>query len=157
MRIGVLSDSHGDKLAMDRAAKFLCQCDMIYHLGDNFKDIQYLSKKVKVPIKGVLGNCDLQVKEIDELIDEVNGIRVFLTHGHKFGVNYNLFKLRFKAMETNSKLILYGHTHIGKIEEDEGVFYINPGSISEPRGGSYRSIAVIDTDGNKIIPTLISI
>lgn len=157
MKIGVLSDSHGDKMAIDKAAKFLLQCDLIYHLGDNYSDIQYLSKKVLSNIKGVRGNCDPQLPGSEELIDEIQGIRVLLTHGHKWGVNQNTFKLRYKAMETNCKIILYGHTHIGKIEEYEGIFYINPGSISEARGRSSESIAIIEIERDNIIPTLISI
>jgi putative phosphoesterase len=157
VRIGVISDSHGDKYSIDRAIFHLKHCDIIYHLGDKCDDVNYLAKKINIPIKGVTGNCDRAKNGVEELIEEVDKIRILLTHGHNYGVYFNTFKLRLKALEENCNIVLYGHTHVGKIEQEEGIYYINPGSTSEPRGGTSRSIAIIEVIDNKINPQIINI
>ena len=30
--------------------------------------------------------------------------------------------------------IFYGHTHVAKVDKMDDIFFINPGSISQPRG-----------------------
>ena len=67
-----------------------------------------------------------------------------------------MLKLRYKALEIGADIVLYGHTHIGKIDFEEGIWYINPGSASVPRDGG-RSFAIINirrkhrTKFNKIL------
>ena len=39
--------------------------------------------------------------------------------------------------------------------EHDGVLIINPGSLSEPRGGSENSCAVITTEGDKLYANIV--
>jgi uncharacterized protein len=157
MKIGVLSDSHGDLLAIEKAILALKDCNMVYHLGDYVKDCKVLKKKLDVPIIAIRGNCDHSAEGILEKVEQVEGINIFLTHGHNYGVKLNTFKLRYKALETDSNIALYGHTHIRKIEKEEGIYYINPGSISEPRSGYKPSVAIIEINNTLILPRLVEI
>jgi uncharacterized protein len=155
MKIGVLSDSHGSVFFLERAIQVLKECSVIYHLGDYVKDCSIITKRLKIPIVAIRGNCDSSTEGILEKIEVIEGINIFLTHGHNYGVKFNNFKLRYKAMETNSNIVLYGHTHIAKIEKEENIYYINPGSLSEPRSGTRPSVVIIEIINGIIIPELI--
>lgn len=39
--------------------------------------------------------------------------------------------LKREAEQANVSLVFYGHTHIAKAEQEEGILFINPGSISQ--------------------------
>jgi putative phosphoesterase len=58
------------------------------------------------------------------------------------------------AKGENINLVLYGHTHISNTEYDEGIYFVNPGSLSSPREGS-RSYAVVDILPKGIMPIII--
>lgn len=157
MKIGVLSDSHGNKFSLGRAIKALGQCDIIYHLGDYASDCKIIKENLDIPVITIRGNCDNKDEGILEIVQKIESVNIFLTHGHNYGVNFNIFKLRFKALETDSKIVLYGHTHVGRIDLEEDIYFINPGSISEPRDGSKPSVAIIEINNRIIIPKLIHI
>ena len=53
-----------------------------------------------------------------------------------------------KADEVGAKYALYGHSHVAKVERLNGVYCINPGSISSSRNEYPESYLVIDTDNN---------
>ena len=70
--------------------------------------------------------------EKDKIVNVANH-RILLTHGHKYGVYYGLYGLYDKAKEYNCDVVLYGHTHIPKINYMDDISFANPGSISLPR------------------------
>ena len=41
-------------------------------------------------------------------------------------------------------MILYGHTHLPDFSEREGVYYVNPGSVSIPKNGTPHSYLVFE-------------
>ena len=154
MQIGVVSDTHMVISSIERLEKEIDGVDMLIHLGDNVEDIATLKKHYKGEIINVKGNCDFSVSVPSDRLIEVDGKKIFLTHGHRYGVKENLSRLRYKALETGSDIVLYGHTHIANIKFDEGIWYINPGSASLPRDGD-RSYAIININEEKIEPKLI--
>lgn len=154
MRIGVISDTHRSICSIEQLGDMVRGLDMIIHLGDNVDDISIIEKYYKGKIINVRGNCDFSTSTPYDRIEEVCGKKIFLTHGHKYGVKENLLKLRYKALEADATIVLYGHTHIGQIDFEEGIWYINPGSVSEPRDGA-RSFAIINIEKESIETNLI--
>ncbi|MBK5242073.1 metallophosphoesterase [Clostridium sp.] len=153
MRIGVISDTHRNDSSIELLGEKIKAVDVLIHLGDNVDDISIIKRHYKGKIINVKGNCDFSTKTPYDRVEDIAGIKIFLTHGHKYSVKENLHKLRYKALETGANIVLYGHTHIAKIDFEEGIWYINPGSASEPRDGA-RSFAIINIDGGVINPTL---
>ncbi|MBU3145408.1 metallophosphoesterase [Clostridium sp. CF012] len=154
MRIGVISDTHRNASCIEQLAGKIKALDMMIHLGDNVDDILIIEKYFKGRIINVKGNCDFSTSTPYDRVEDICGKRIFLTHGHRYNVKEGLLKLRYKAIETGADIVLYGHTHIAKIDFEEGVWYINPGSASEPRDGS-PSFAIIDIMEESIGPNLI--
>ena len=58
-----------------------------------------------------------------------------MTHGHRYGVSWDLQDLLYKGMEVGADIIFYGHTHIPDYQEfpEEGIVIMNPGSTTLPR------------------------
>ncbi|MBZ9689005.1 metallophosphoesterase [Clostridium estertheticum] len=154
MRIGVISDTHRNASCIEQLAGKIKELDVMIHLGDNVDDILTIEKYYKGRIINVKGNCDFSTSTPYDRVEDICGKRIFLTHGHRYNVKESLLKLSYKATETGADIVLYGHTHIGKIDFEEGVWYINPGSASEPRDGA-PSFAIIDILGESIQPNLI--
>ena len=143
MKIGVVSDTHRMHTFIDKIIPQLKECDLIIHAGDNVIDSKYIYKMTDVGIMAVKGNCDFEDIE-EELFFEVEGKNIFVCHGDYYNVKYDLSQLELKAKEVGSDIVIFGHTHTPYIKEKEDILYINPGSVSQPRGVDYRSFMVMD-------------
>ncbi|HBI93928.1 MAG TPA: metallophosphoesterase, partial [Terrisporobacter glycolicus] len=58
MKIGIISDTHGDMRTIDKAIPYLSKCDLIIHAGDYIEDAEYIYYSTDVKVKSVKGNCD---------------------------------------------------------------------------------------------------
>lgn len=149
MKIGIISDTHGNKQCMDEAISYLMDCDLIIHAGDNFSDSKYIHSVTKIGMMAVKGNCDFDNVE-DELIFDIEDKNIFLCHGDKYGVKYGLEQLEEKAKEVEANIVIFGHTHTPLCIEKDNILYINPGSVSIPRNVNYKSMAILYIDNDNI-------
>lgn len=149
MQITVVSDTHNNGKSLEKILELSKKSDVIFHLGDNLKDAEYLEKNFHGKVYKVKGNCDYENYGVDEEIVDIEGKRFFLTHGHKYNVNYGLNKIYFRGLELKADCILYGHTHRKLLVNEEEVYIFNPGSISLPRDNS-ASIGYIKIENGQI-------
>lgn len=141
MKILVLSDSHRALGAMYDAAA-LEQPDVIMHLGDHVRDAEELSYAFDTTdFYMVRGNCDFGTQTPETIFTELAGARLFLTHGHLFGVKHGLEALKHEAKRLGAQIALFGHTHRAFCEEESGVWYLNPGAAGS---GSYGVLLLTD-------------
>jgi len=154
MRIGVISDTHSIISSIERLESEIKGLGVLIHLGDNVEDVSIIKGFYNGKIINVRGNCDFSTSVPGDIVEEICGKKIFVTHGHRYGVKENLSKLRDKALETGSNIVLYGHTHIAKIDFEQGIWYINPGSASLPRDGA-RSYVIISIEKDCIEPNII--
>lgn len=160
----IASDLHGsayftkqliDAFYAEKAEKILLLGDILYHGPRNDLPEGYAPKEViamlnplSSKIVSVRGNCDCEVDEMvldfPVLADyalicepELDGRLVFATHGHHFNAS-SLPKLR------KGDVLLHGHTHIPCFERFEGVYIVNPGSVSIPKGNSEHSYMILE-------------
>lgn len=164
MRIGVVSDSHGDRENLLKAIEKMEQVDAIFHLGDFVKDNRYIEENYSGKIYCVTGNCDiltgLASKERDvpeELLVEINGKKIYATHGHKYRVKQGLTSIYYRGREVNADIVLYGHTHCPHVIKEGKMVILNPGSVAVPRGGSAPTFGIIEAVEGKIIPRIIEL
>ncbi len=157
MRIVVISDTHGRTDVIDKILSSQPEASHVFFLGDNARDIEDF--ELLYPEKrffAVSGNCDYNSFLPNTGVEEVNGIKIFYTHGHTLGVKYTTSNLSLCAKQNNCKIALYGHTHVSKTVYEDGIYIVNPGSASRSREGS-NSYAVIDITKTGIMPLIISI
>ena len=115
MKIGIMSDSHGDRRAIDRAVERAGKVDLWLHAGDCAPDAAYLALVSAVRVENVAGNTDWpDGKTPDEIVVEAAGHRIFLTHGHIYGVRSTLEMLVAAAKEAQADIAVYGHTHVAQ-------------------------------------------
>ena len=149
MKIGILSDTHGDIKSIDKAIPYLKECNLIIHAGDNVDDAEYIHYSTDVEVKSVKGNCDLYTQHHDEeyeLIFKVDNKRFFLCHGHYYDVKYGVDSLLRLAKHKKIDIGVFGHSHVPVYEKIDDIIFINPGSLSYPRGGSEKQFGILTID-----------
>jgi putative phosphoesterase len=73
---------------------------------------------------------------------EISGISIYVVH--------DLTKLDLKPEAAGFKVVIYGHSHIPKEEERNGVLYFNPGSAGPRRFKLPVSIGRLKLRGSKV-------
>jgi len=124
--VGVISDTHG--LLRPEAAAALLGSDYIIHAGD-IGDPAILTQLGKLaPVTAVRGNVDREGragKIHPTNVLEVRGVTIYILH--------NLNELDLKPEAAGFGVVVYGHTHVAKVEKKNGVLYFNPGSAGPRR------------------------
>jgi putative phosphoesterase len=147
MKIGVLSDSHGEVWAMERAIGILQDMGvtMAIHCGDIGPEVVPLLKGIRIHF--VHGNMDNRDQLTEVMIQpehtlhdqigtlEIEGRRVAFLHGHDVKL------LRHTIHSGCFDLVCHGHTHTFASEFEGKTLVLNPGALTR---SSRPSIAVVD-------------
>lgn len=133
MKILVVSDSHGRHTYLERVIERVGAIDLFVHLGDLEGGEEYIRKIVPCPVEMVSGNNDYFTSIEREKVIDIGTYRVFLTHGHRYRVNYEVETVKEAAAQRFADIVMFGHTHIPMIDQSSPIIAINPGSISQPR------------------------
>lgn len=131
MRILVVSDTHGNDSSLRRAILAQPKAEVVIHLGDGEEEL--LRAKRSFPEKmflAVRGNCDFgsDLPLTGEFTAQ--GVKIFYTHGHYYGVKSGLYTFACAARERGAQVALYGHTHNALEDYDDGLYLLNPGSLN---------------------------
>lgn len=142
MKILVLSDSHGNLSHMVQAVEAE-RPDMIFHLGDCWRDAERLRNHVPdLPLQQVPGNCDFLPEEPAEQLLCLEDKRILLCHGHAYRVKQSLLLAGYAAEEKDLDLFLFGHTHMPLVDMRGKTFFLNPGSIGDRLRPTYGVVTI---------------
>lgn len=133
MLIAVMSDTHGNCCAIDKAVETAKDADVIIHLGDIINDVDKIRQGFKKTVICVPGNCDYNSFEESEKLIELEGVKLLLCHGDRYRVDIGLISLKYRAKEVGARIVLFGHTHRSLIIEEDDIMFMNPGSAALPR------------------------
>ncbi len=154
MRIIAMSDSHGDFFKVRRVFEENPGAGCYIHLGDGARDFEEAGWLFpEAPRKSVQGNCDFGREEPLSGLLEIEGKRIFFTHGHLWRVKDGLEELERAARERQADVALYGHTHRAAADYREGLWLINPGSLRDSRETPPGYLA-LDITPAGIVPVL---
>ncbi|MBE6535748.1 MAG: phosphodiesterase [Ruminococcaceae bacterium] len=163
MKLLIASDIHGD-IAAARAVvdeyrrsgadRLVLLGDLLYHGPRNDlpkdyapKEVIALLNSVKDELLCVRGNCDTEVDQMvlefpilaDYALIEADGVRMFVTHGHKFNLD-DLPPLK------TGEVLVHGHTHVrAMVEFGNKNLYVNPGSPSIPKENTPRGCVLFES------------
>lgn len=161
MKLLIASDIHGSAyycrkliktIEKEKADRVLLLGDILYHGPRNDLPKDYAPKEVIAmlnPIKNkllcVMGNCDTEVDQMvldfpilaDYSVIPVGERLIYATHGHVYNEN----KL---PPLCKGDILLNGHTHVPKCTEHEDYVYMNCGSVSIPKEGSFHSYMTLE-------------
>lgn len=153
MKMLVFSDSHSDTRKMKEALSLHKNiCDAVIFLGDGIRDINRIKEDYpQIAFYVVKGNCDLFAGEAEEeMLLSLDGVKIFITHGHNYGAKGGCGRLAYRARELEADAVFFGHTHLplDNVIEVQGksIRLFNPGSI-----GHSGSFGVVNTSGNVLI------
>ena len=146
MKILVVSDTHGNYPQLIKSIELAGNVDMFIHLGDGSEDICMASGILEVPVTAIMGNCDHSGNMPRELMLELEGKKLLLTHGDAYWVKKGLHKLEKHGQELGVDAVIYGHTHKAGVEMRSGITFINPGTLM--KGAVCHTFAIVSlTEG----------
>ncbi len=161
MKWFIASDIHGSAYycrallhAWERegADRLLLLGDLLYHGPRNDLPKDYAPKEVIAMLnqraKDILcvrGNCEAEVDQMvlsfpvlaDYALLETAGHLVFATHGHHFNEE------QLPPLHPGD-ILLHGHTHVPVCREHGDYVYMNPGSVSIPKEGSWHGYMTME-------------
>lgn len=161
MKWFICSDIHGSakwcEEAMrafdkERCDRMIILGDLLYHGPRNDLPDEYAPKSVirmlsekKDVILCVRGNCEAEVDQMvlpfpvlaDYAVLDIGDRLIYMTHGH-------IYNPQNPLPVSKGSVVLSGHTHIPLKTEEDGVIYLNPGSVSIPKQGSAHSYMTFD-------------
>jgi|SRR5699024_6595388 len=146
----ILSDSHGLKEEIIELKKRHSHIKHIIHCGDS--ELSVDAEELEGIIQ-VAGNCDFGQPFPREKEIAINGLNLFVLHGHHHRVKEHLQSLSYYVEDKAVDVILYGHNHIAKAQRIGHQLFINPGSLRYPRNRVEKTYAILswrDTDDIKV-------
>ncbi|HID92570.1 MAG TPA: YfcE family phosphodiesterase [bacterium (Candidatus Stahlbacteria)] len=151
MKVGVLSDSHGNLEYLRETGLWLIQngASLLVHLGDDWDDTKAVEELgimiLKVP--GVFSSYYQDPSIINRRIEKLVGFQVLLTHtvsSHENDLPTDI-KPEDVIAKHQADIILYGHTHIPNLEIKEGILWLNPGHLKiADKKGYGPSFGILD-------------
>lgn len=150
MRYLVVSDTHGKHRSLREVIEKVGHVDAMFHLGDIEGGLSEIQEMIDYPFYGVSGNNDFGSVLDGERIVAVGEHRILMTHGHRYSLFWGAERLVIEAKERGCDVVLFGHTHVPFLEEIDGIWVANPGSVALPRQASKKPsylIMELDTKG----------
>ena len=156
----IASDIHGSFYATKKiieayefhqADGLLLLGDLLYHGPRNALPMDYQPKEVakllntyQTKIICVRGNCDGEVDQMvldfpitsDYSFYQIGTLRCFLSHGH-------IYEPKVYSFLKKGDIFLSGHTHIPTASLQDGIYFLNPGSVSIPKANHKASYAIL--------------
>ena len=158
MKIGVVSDSHGQVENLRRAITAMKEAgaDRIVHLGDDYDDVKALSDQERamiIQVPGVFSTYYQDPLIPNRLIEEWEEVRVLLTHtpeAHKHDLPTDP-KPEDAVARGEVRVVLFGHSHIPEVKEQAGVIWVNPGHLkADDKKGYPPTYALLEVVGSEI-------
>ena len=135
--IGLISDTHG--LVRPAVYTALAGVELILHAGDVGGEEILDELELIAPVRAVFGNTDPRDHRglVDTLDLEFDGVRVHVSHGHEV----RRPSPEVLAATYAADVIVYGHTHVQRIDEVGGSLVVNPGAAGAQRFDLEPSVA----------------
>lgn len=137
-QIYVISDTHGKQACIDYIRRIRHPSDICIHCGDSLLSHHALEDFIVVQ-----GNNDFYGEFDEYRILTFDHHRLYICHGHR-----ELFfePMIQKAKRLQCDIVISGHTHRPLQHEQQGILFLNPGSMWHNRDGSLPSYMILDQD-----------
>ena len=132
MRIGVVSDSHGNRRLLFQAADLLLGAHgatQLIHLGDDYEDAEELQLAGYVVnfVPGLWCAAYRNAAIPNTRVEDYDGVRIGYAHTPE----------EVMALRRQAAILLHGHTHHPTIQQDARGVVMNPGHLKAPRDRGY--------------------
>ncbi|MEW5762699.1 MAG: YfcE family phosphodiesterase [Bacillota bacterium] len=153
MRVGLVSDTHGELDNLREAARMLrdaWRVEVIAHLGDECEDVAALREVWRgeiVQVPGVYCGHYRDPAITNRLLKEIAGYRILFTHTPEAHKNDLPGDPRPEDLAARGEvdIVAFGHTHVPQVRQEGGVLWVNPGHLkNQDKKGYGPSFAVLD-------------
>jgi uncharacterized protein len=140
----VLTDTHISRRARrlpEQLVPYLKRADLILHAGDLIEASLLDELALYAPVRAVRGNVDLPEVDLPETLEfYLGGVRVAMVHdsGRREGRRRRLAR-RFP----DARVIVFGHSHVPFLEDEDGLLLLNPGSPTDKRRQPRHTFALL--------------
>ena len=154
MKILVMSDTHGNV----ENAKYVLEkvistgVKTVLHCGDYISDARLLQKFYpEIEVYGVYGNCDVGFGGAYSEVVTLEGVAIYMSHGHKYGVKWGEYEeVAIDAIAHEAQVAVCGHSHEAYLQKEQGILIMNPGSLTLPRDSRYPSYGILDLEAGQV-------
>lgn len=160
MKIGVMSDSHGNIKYVRQAAEYMMEAevDYIIYLGDDYYDARILDNLpvnvIKVP--GVYEAIYQDASVPNRLVEDIAGFRVLITHtknSHRNDLPQDRKPEEYIASR-KVDIVLFGHSHSFCAKLEGGILMVNPGHLKTEDKKGEATFAILDINNNVTVKIL---
>ena len=148
--VGVISDTHG--LLRPEAVAALQGVERIVHAGDiGSPDVLTALERI-APVAAVRGNNDRErwAAAIPETeVVQIGGVALYVLH--------DLHALDLDPRAAGFAAVIAGHSHRPRLQEYDGVLYLNPGSAGPRRFTLPISLARLTVAGPRVRAELLTL
>jgi putative phosphoesterase len=140
----VIADTHVPRRAKalpEDLFPHLERADLILHAGDLLDPALLDDLSTYGPVRAVRGNLDPPATKLPETLQfEFGGARIAMIHdsGRRQG-RRNRMRRRFPGV----RVVVFGHSHIPWLEDEEGLLLLNPGSPTDRRRQPEHTFALL--------------
>ena len=153
MKIGIMSDSHGNVEYVKKAIKILEENNVDYfiHLGDNYSDVEQFvtSHPNLIRVPGVFSDEYQNHSIKNRIIKHFKNFKILITHTIKSHENDlpNDLKPEDIIEKRAVDVVLYGHTHLWDVKYEKGILFVNPGHLKiEDKKGKPPTFGILEID-----------
>lgn len=158
MLVLVLADTHIPRRAKrlpEGLTPHLESADLILHAGDLLVEDVLYELEAYAPVRAVKGNVDgwdVRLPETQEF--DVGGVTIAMVHdsGPKKGR-----RNRIKKWFPEARVVVFGHSHIPLLEDEDGLMLLNPGSPTDRRRAPEHTFALLRVEGGEALAEILTL
>lgn len=154
----VLADTHIPRRAKalpEGLIPYLEKADLILHAGDLMDPGLLDELSAYAPVRAVRGNLDPpdpRLPDVQELA--FGGASIAMTHdsGPKKGR-----RGRMRRRFPEARVVVFGHSHIPWLEDEEGLLLLNPGSPTDRRRQPDHTFALLGVEDGSVSAEVVAL
>ena len=154
----VIADTHMPRRARtlpEGLIPHLRRADLILHAGDLMDPTLLEELSAYAPTRAVRGNLDPPEAGLPETLEfDFGGARVAMIHdsGPKKGR-----RGRMRRRFPGARIVVFGHSHIPWLEDEDGLLLLNPGSPTDRRRQPEHTFALLRVDEGEVSAQILAL
>jgi putative phosphoesterase len=154
----VIADTHMPRRARalpEGLIPHLQRADLILHAGDLIAPTLLEELAAYAPTRAVQGNLDPPEAGLPETLEfQFGGVRVAVIHdsGSRKG-RRNRMRRRFP----DARVVVFGHSHVPWLEDEDGLMLLNPGSPTDRRRQPDHTFALLRVEDGEVAAEILAL